>query len=224
VSVPQLHPDDGYLLDYATGNLSPPFAVLIASHLTLCPACRHTVRAFEGVGGALLYAAEPMQLASNGLDAVLRRLDSAEPALPVAPAPPPVAPPALSGFGHLPRPLQRFLAELPDRPFWRRAFFGLETVRMPRFGEVRARLMRIAPGSAMPRHTHAGNELLLVLQGGYSDQTGHYDRGDVAYGDPELVHQPRADKSTGCLCFSVWDAPPRMAGPLAPLLNWILPI
>jgi putative transcriptional regulator len=224
LSRPQLHPDDGYLLDYATGNLSTPFAVLIASHLTLCPACRDTVRAFEGAGGALLRTAEPAQLATDGLAAVLRRLERPEAAEPMSPPPSPPAPPALSGFGHLPRPLQRFLGELPERPYWRRAFFGLETVRIPRFGEVRARLMRIAPGSAMPRHTHAGNELLLVLQGGYSDHTGHYDRGDVAYGDPELVHKPRADAATGCLCFSVWDAAPRMVGPLAPLLNRILPI
>jgi len=197
--------------------------VLIASHLTLCPACRDTVRAFEGIGGAVLRTAAPVPLAADGFAAVLRRLDQPDSAAP-PPAPQPAALPALSGFGHLPRPLQRFLSELPDRPSWRRAFFGLETVRIPRYGEVRSRLMRIAPRSAMPRHTHAGNELLLVLDGGYSDHTGHYDRGDVAYGDPELVHKPRADAGTGCLCFSVWDAAPRMAGPLGPLLNRLLPI
>ncbi|MEI9985832.1 MAG: ChrR family anti-sigma-E factor [Aliidongia sp.] len=218
MSVPHLHPDDGYLLDYATGNLATPFAVLIASHLTLCPACRNTVRAFEGVGGALLRTAEPTSVAADRLATVMQRLDRP---LTVA-APPP--PPALSGFGHLPRPLQRFLAELPERPFWRRAFFGLETVRIPRFGDVRSRLMRIAPGGAIPRHTHQGNELLIVLDGGYSDHTGEYDRGDVAYGDAGLVHKPRADAERGCLCFSVWDAPPRMVGLLAPLLNRLLTV
>ena len=219
MTVPQLHPDDGYLLDYATGTLPEPFLVLIASHLTLCPACRDTVRAFEGVGGALLETSEPAAIAPDSLAAVMQRLD--RPATVTAPPPPP---PALSGFGFLPRPLQRFLTEMPERPFWRRAFFGLETVRIPRFGECRSRLMRIAPGKAMLRHTHQGNELLLVLQGGYSDHTGDYERGDVAYGDPSLVHKPRADADTGCLCFSVWDAPPRMVGPLAPLLNRLLPI
>ena len=220
MNMPQLHPDDGYLLDYATGNLPLPFGVLIAAHLTLCPACRHTVRAFEGVGGAFLDAAAPAALPPERLAAVMQRLDSKV----VETAAPPAPPPALGGFGFLPRPLQRFLTEMPDPARWRKVFPGLETVRIPRFGECRSRLMRIAPGSAMPRHTHAGNELLLVLNGGYSDHTGHYDRGDVAYGDPALVHKPRADSDTGCLCFSVWDAPPRMVGPLAPILNRLLPI
>jgi putative transcriptional regulator len=219
MTVPRLHPDDGYLLDYATGNLAEPFAVLIASHLTLCPACRNTVRAFEGVGGALLGSAEPAAVAPGSLAAVMQRLD--RPAVVAVPSAPP---PVLAGFGFLPRPLQRFLGGLPDRPRWRLVFVGLETVRIPRFGEVRSRLMRIAPGRAMPRHTHQGNELLIVLNGGYTDQTGDYERGDVAYGDAGLVHKPRADAERGCLCFSVWDAAPRMVGPLAPLLNWLLPI
>jgi putative transcriptional regulator len=223
MTLPQLHPDDGYLLDYATGNLSVPFAVLIASHLTLCPACRDTVKAFEGVGGAFLGSSEPAEIATGSLAAVMQRLDRKTA---VAAATPQPVTPALNGLGvgRLPRPLERFLSEMPKPPFWRRAYFGLRTVRIPNYGECRSRLMRIAPGSAMPRHTHAGNELLLVLQGGYSDHTGNYDVGDVAYGDPALVHKPRADADTGCLCFSVWDAPPLMVGPLAPILNKILPV
>jgi putative transcriptional regulator len=221
MTLPQIHPDDGYLLDYATANLPVPFAVLIASHLTLCPACRDTVRAFEGVGGAFIEAVGPVELAADSLSAVMQRLD--RPAT-VAAAAPPITASALNGFGHLPRPLQRFLSGMPKPPLWRKVFFGLETVRIPNYGACRSRLMRIAPGSAMPRHTHAGNELLIVLQGGYSDHTGDYDVGDVAYGDPELVHKPKADAGTGCLCFSVWDAPPQMVGPLAPLLNRLLPV
>jgi|HubBroStandDraft_1064217.scaffolds.fasta_scaffold00055_34 putative transcriptional regulator len=219
MNAPQIHPDDGYLLDYATGTLPEPFAVLIASHLTLCPACRDTARAFDRVGGALLESSEPAALAADSLAAVMQRLD--RPATVTVPPPPP----ALSGFGFLPRPLQRFLTGLPDPPRWHRVpFIGLETVRIPRFGECRSRLMRVAPRHAIPRHTHTGNELLIVLNGGYSDQTGEYDRGDVAYGDPELVHTPRADPERGCLCFSVWDSAPKMVGALGPLLNRLLPI
>ena len=41
-------------MDYAAGSLSEPVALLIATHLALCPRCRHEVEEFEALGGALL--------------------------------------------------------------------------------------------------------------------------------------------------------------------------
>ena len=48
------HPEPALLLDYATGTLADPFALIVATHMALCPACRREVAALEAVGGALL--------------------------------------------------------------------------------------------------------------------------------------------------------------------------
>ena len=38
-----------------------------------------------------------------------------------------------------------------------------------RAGKVKARLLRIRPGIKIPRHTHAGTEMTLVLAGGFTE-------------------------------------------------------
>ena len=97
---------------------------------------------------------------------------------------------------------------------------GLEEVEIgPRQGPIRARMMRIAPGGAMPRHTHGGREMLIVLDGGYTDEIGDYGVGDVAAADGTLIHKPVADPLEGCLCFAVTDAPVKLTGPIGRLLN-----
>jgi putative transcriptional regulator len=76
----------------------------------------------------------------------------------------------------------------------------------------------------MPTHTHDGSELTLVLAGGFSDESGHFVRGDVAEADPSINHQPVADPGEDCLCLAVTDAPIRLTGPFGRLLNPFLRI
>ena len=69
-----------------------------------------------------------------------------------------------------------------------------------RAGKVKARLLRIRPGIKIPRHTHAGTELTLVLAGGFTDGAGHYLRGDLSFSDGEVDHSPVADEDGECIC------------------------
>jgi putative transcriptional regulator len=66
--------------------------------------------------------------------------------------------------------------------------------------------------------------MTLVLAGGFSDESGHFVRGDVAEADPSVNHQPVADPGEDCLCLAVTDAPLRLTGPFGRLLNPFLRI
>lgn len=77
-SLPRHHPDEGVLLDYATGVIRRPFCAWIATHLTFCPACRTEVTRLESVGGAVIERSRPVALTPTCLDTVLARLDQAE--------------------------------------------------------------------------------------------------------------------------------------------------
>ena len=106
-----------------------------------------------------------------------------------------------------------------DQIAWRH-LGPIAQVRLLRdFEGITTRLVRIRPAAAMPRHTHAGSELSLVLQGGFSDATGHYRRGDVAEADSAVDHRPITDADEECLCLAVLDAPVRLTSRLGRLLN-----
>jgi putative transcriptional regulator len=213
---PVHHPSDELLLDYAAGSTDEPTSLMLATHLALCPGCRDTVARFESVGGALLEEIEPAALAPDALDYLLARLDEQVPAS--VPRSPAVGGPP----GLMPEPLRSYVGAGLEAIRWKRVMRGVEQARIAvggHGGEVKARLLRIRPGIRIPRHTHAGVEMTLVLAGGFSDGDGHYLRGDFSFSDGEVDHSPVADEDGECLCLTVTDAPLRLTGPLMRLLN-----
>ncbi|GEQ99766.1 hypothetical protein JCM17845_03900 [Iodidimonas gelatinilytica] len=65
--------------------------------------------------------------------------------------------------------------------------------------------------------SHNELELTLVLQGSFSDNTGHFGTGDLEIADANLNHQPTADPDMSCICLAATDAPLRFK-PLIPRL------
>lgn len=207
---PSQHPDAGFLLDYAAGTLPAPFEIAIASHIALCPQCRAEVHRLEAVAGTAMADLVPAKVAPGLLDTLLSRLDDeAQDELTVArrSAAPPDA---------LPQPLRDLVGEVDGKP-WKSlgpiAIRKLEGWQAP----AHAYLMRIKGGAPMPRHTHHGVEMTLVLDGGFTDGETRFERGDLALADPGIVHKPVADPE-GCLCLAVTDRPLRMPGPISSLV------
>jgi putative transcriptional regulator len=217
---PVHHPNLELLLDYAAGSTGEAAGLALATHLALCPECREVVAQLESVGGALLEAIEPAAVPSQALDSLLARLDEPVPVPVQVPVPvPDRRPPA----DPVPQPLRGYIGQDLETIRWNRVMRGVEQADIAvgggRTGNVRARLLRIGPGIRVPRHTHAGTEMTLVLAGGFSDGDNRYQRGDFSFCDGETDHSPVADDDGECLCLTVTDAPLRLTGPLMRLLN-----
>lgn len=213
-NVPTHHPSDDLLLEYATGTQREPVALLVATHLALCPRCRHQTSNLEALGGALMEQLDPQPVAAESLTRLLDRLDEIE----TPPAPERSDPPAAHGCG-LPRPLRDYVGGSLDRLKWRHLGPFAEARLLPDFAGFTTRLLRVRAGAATPTHTHEGIELTLVLEGGFKDVSGHYLRGDVEEADSAVDHRPVADADEDCLCLAVTDAPLRLTGLLGRLLN-----
>lgn len=220
--IPAHHPDDALLAGYAAGTLDEATGLVIATHLALCPGCRDAVALFEAVGGALIDDVEPVPMAPDALPALLSRLDregnvGPVPAGTVGPSSGSDPAPAL------PRPLRDYVGGDLDAVRWKRLIRGVDLYDIPvgsaGGGRVKVRLMRVRGGVAVPRHTHEGIEMTLVLAGGFSDASGHYRRGDLACSDSDVDHRPVADQGEDCVCVALTDAPLRLTGPLMRLLN-----
>jgi putative transcriptional regulator len=218
---PVHHPSLELLLDYAAGSTGEAAGLALATHLALCPECREVVAQLESVGGALLEAIEPAAVPSEALDSLLARLDKPVP-VPDRPLPADAAAPGLLP-DPVPQPLRGYIGQGLGAIRWKRVMRGVEQADIitgrGRPSNVRARLLRIAPGVRVPRHTHAGTEMTLVLAGGFSDGDKQYQRGDFSFCDGQDDHSPVADDDGECLCLTVTDAPLRLTGPLMRLLN-----
>lgn len=206
------HPADEVLLAYGAGSLDEATALLVATHLALCPRCRAEIARIESVGGALLEQLPPDTLADGALDAVLARLDD-------PPLPPPRPASVWSGPHWLPPPLRDYVGPPAGGIRWKRLGRGLEQALVVQGGHARARLYRIAAGVAIPEHGHDGSEMTLVLHGGFQDHNGHYLPGDVASADAQTVHVPVADRDGECICLAVTDAPLRLSGLVGRLIS-----
>jgi len=208
------HPiSDEYLLDYAAGAAPEPIALLVASHAALNPDSRATLGRLEAAGGALLEDIEPAAVAESALDRLLARLDEPthgrdKPSPRVADS---LLPPALRAY------VPEGIEALP----WVKRVGGLAEVVLPCGDGKRYKvsLLRIGAGRSIPHHGHRGEEMLLVLKGGFSDEHGHYVRGDVCFGDASVDHHPIADPDGECLCLAITEGPIRLKGVLGALLS-----
>lgn len=213
---PHHHLSDELLLDYASGSLDEANSILVASHITLCPTCRSRLRSLEAVGGMLLEEIDASPVSSDALSAVMDRLDEPEAAVPVTSR----HNVSSGGTAVLPAPLRQYLGGDLDAVRWVKKGGGVSMadVATTSTGQ-KAFMLKVDPERAVPQHTHEGNEVVMVLTGGYTDDGGHFVRGDVEVSDQTVVHQPVADAGEPCVILAVTDAPIRFTGTFGRLLG-----
>ena len=194
---------------WRAGTLAHPFAVVVATHLSICDECRAAEDSRALLGGALLNSAEGAELRPEARSRIMAALD--DPAM--RPGPP------ARGSGAFPAPVMAELRGQPPR--WRMLGGGIRQQILSADSEGSLRLLYIPPGKAVPEHGHRGMELTLVLQGSFSDSEGTFRRGDVETAQDEIDHQPVAGPGLPCICLAATDAPlrfhsfvPRLLQPL----------
>ncbi len=213
---PDHHLDDATLLAYSSGALGMPLSVAVATHMRYCATCRERLRQADAVGGALVQQQEPASLSAQARTAMLARLDE-EPvsvAADEAPADEPVA-----DADRLPRELHPYFGESYRALRWKMLVPGVHRVRSRSDAGGELFLLRIAPGKKMPMHSHAGNELTVVLKGAYRDVLGRFGPGDIADLDSDVEHQPVTEPGEACICLAALDAPLRFPGRVARMLQ-----
>ena len=207
---------ENLLFGYAAGTLDEAQNLIVATHLTLSNKGRNFVHHCENLGGALIETeCEPVAMADHALQNVLERLDTG------------TVHAEKTGnntfsnheaFGFdIPKPLQDSILGQSVR--WATLFPGMKAYDIKLGCEQSiARFMKADPGHVSPHHKHGGMEITLVLDGAFSDETGHYDRGDLVVTDEHCDHTPKACPTNGCVCLVVTSEPIKLTG-IASLLN-----
>ncbi len=214
--LPMHHPSDEMLLEYAAGSMAEPLAVLVATHMALCPLCRDRVAAFEAVGGEVLDAGEQIEVADDLLDQLMAKLDGPDALSSVEAGD--TRPPSGGAGLTVPLPLRDYLPGDVEALSWRGRGVG-QCDLLPERDDYQTRLLRVKQGMTIPSHTHHGIEATLVLTGAFTDEGACFARGDVALADASVDHSPVAEMGEDCICLAVTGGPLRLTGPFGRLLN-----
>ena len=221
------------LLDYVTGALDRPLEILVETHISLNTQSAKQLRMLMQLGGVLLEECEPVSLSEGALDAVMNEIHAFEEAKAnneyssssqnrdnVVSF---IAPSSEKLTTHLPRPLADYIPDLSCDKSWRRISKGLSQCRITFNGtEVEANIYRIAPGTAIPVHSHEGTEVTLVLAGGFTDETGAFGPGDIAIQETGATHKPVADDDGECIVFAINEGNIRLANPIGRVLSYLV--
>ena len=187
------HPDDASLMSCSAGSMPEALAAVMAAHASICPRCREELSLMENIGNQLFNELTAMPVERSAPIMALRRFEAdIEPAK-TAPL----------YEGDVPSAIAGVVGPKLDDLSWKRLAPGIWHIPLPLSKKAKGdlRLIKVAPGQAMPEHGHGGSELTLVLRGCYRDKFGEFGRGDVADLSDDVEHAPIADPHEGCICL-----------------------
>lgn len=75
----------------------------------------------------------------------------------------------------------------------------VKVLPLHRYGAEIVRMVRMAPGTRLDPHDHPRGEEILVLEGGFADEHGHYTKGHWIRNPPGSGHAVTSDE--GCLLY-----------------------
>lgn len=205
------HPSDATLAAFAAGQLDESSSVVVASHLATCSSCRRWLRTLNDVGGVLLSDLPPTRLSPEALSKTLGRLSG-----PLEQDEPVRTAPAVEDMPWIPHAL---------RPYklgpWRWIGPGIyqRQVSVPTKGDARVFLLKAAPGTKLPEHTHTGVERTQVLAGAFIHDGGRFGAGDFDDAEGDIEHRPKVDVGEECICLVAMTGGIKMTGPIGRLIQ-----
>lgn len=165
----------------------------------------------EAIAGAALEAETPATMNPDALAMALAAIDRG----PVAkPAAKPMVYPELA---NLPAALRDAISAAEAKRGWGFSGPGIRRLDLGIPGGAKVEIIRLEAGTAVPWHTHKGQELTLCVHGEFSDGHATYGPGDFSAFDGSVRHQPRAHDSGTAYALAVTDAGLRFEGLLGAL-------
>ena len=212
------HPNDALLLDYASGAASEPMSLLVATHLALCPSCRRKVADYEAIGGALVSNCGSEKISRELKSETLASLDDfldVETCHDTS-----IGTRSDEPKAGIPQPLSDYCGEVDNKDVWQWAGFGIKKIPLlETHDKFECYMLAIRGGKKVPSHDHGGSEWTLVLDGAFTDEAGHFSRGDMVEMREGEEHQPMADAGKDCICLVVAEAPVSLTGSVGRFLN-----
>ena len=216
-----MHPSSDILLRYAMGNTTEAESLMISCHIAYCSICKAEISKYEKIGGYYLTNHKELSVSKDLWQNILGKIEGLE-----------QEHTQLNYTTHsiksnlciegikIPSTLSTYLDLDNDTNNWK------STINNVRYKDIKfkdkkisGKLLEIPANKSMPKHGHEALEATLVLHGGYSDEKGDYNKGDLVVASSDEVHSPVSSDTTGCLCLVVYSGSLQFKGLLGSILN-----
>ncbi|MAH88619.1 MAG: hypothetical protein CMJ06_00995 [Pelagibacterales bacterium] len=215
------HPNSDMLLKYAMGNTSEAESLIISCHIAYCSACKAEIEKYETIGGFYLTNHKELNVSKELWSNVLDRVDGLEQEQSQTNYTSYSIKTNLNSENiKIPSTLSDYLDSDFDTNDWKSTINNVKYKDIKfQDANISGKLLEIPANKSMPKHGHEGLEATLVLHGGYSDEKGEYNKGDLVVASSDEVHSPVSADTSGCICLVVYSGSLQFKGLLGSILN-----
>jgi len=201
-----LHPSSDMLLKYSMGNTTEAESLIISCHIAYCAECKEELKKYETIGGYYLSNHKELSVSKDLWKNILAKVDGLDQDQPQTNYTVHSIRSDLSYSGiKIPSTLSEYLGPDFDTNSWKSSINNIKYKDI-KFQDrnISGKLLEIPANKSMPKHGHEALEATLVLHGGYSDEKGDYNKGDLVVASSNEVHSP-VSASSGCICLVVYS-------------------
>ncbi len=215
-----LHPSSDMLLKYSMGNTTEAESLIISCHIAYCAECKEELKKYETIGGYYLSNHKELSVSKDLWKNILAKVDGLDQDQHQANY---TSHSIKSDLTHsdikIPSTLSEYLGPDFDTKSWKSSINNIKYKDI-KFQDrnISGKLLEIPANKSMPKHGHEALEATLVLHGGYSDEKGDYNKGDLVVASSNEVHSP-VSASSGCICLVVYSGSLQFKGLLGSILN-----
>ena len=199
-------PSSATLADFSFGNGFSLSDIVLRAHISACRHCRQKIREIETIGSDLLMSEIHSYIGPtlNNLDVNVNKiLDGYDSPTDSVDAKNDVLSKSKADDFELDNSLDCLFPSYLDCSFdalpWRSAGKDIQLCKLREDGNSRLWMVKGKPGAKLPKHSHRGQELTLVLKGSYACSSNIYQPGDLHECDDENTHQPIIVGDTDCI-------------------------
>ena len=215
-----LHPSSDMLLKYSMGNTTEAESLIISCHIAYCAECKEELKKYETIGGYYLSNHKELSVSKDLWKNILIQVDGLDQEQSQANY---TSHSIKSNLSHsdikIPSTLSEYLGADFDTKNWKSSINNIKYKDI-KFQDrnISGKLLEIPANKTMPMHGHEALEATLVLHGGYCDEKGDYNKGDLVVASSDEVHTP-VSASSGCICLVVYSGSLQFKGLLGSILN-----
>jgi putative transcriptional regulator len=215
------HPSYDLLFNHAMGNTAEAESLILSCHIAYCKTCKKELDKLEDIGGVYLENENEVDISKSLWSNVLDQVGE----LDLEPKKNNYTSNVLKTFLtdsdiKIPSFLIEYLENKTDTKNWSSAINNVRYYNIEfKNNNFKGKLLEIPNGKSMPKHGHESHEATLVLHGGYSDEKGVYNKGDLVFASRDEVHSPVSSDLEGCICLVVYAGSLKFKGLLGSILN-----